>query len=185
MAKNGNSEFSSAFDSLLEQSRRGWDSLVPAPGGKVPSAPPARISRPPASTLSGPASAAPHDVLVQAGESASVRRVWDPAKSEAAAALFKRFGSGWRIQVQDRRREGDEFATRVTLTVPGESITKSHLGRGKIPAPSGGGPIQGSVGGISFAIAGTSAGDTTTQSPDERGFRRAIEDGLAHCVASL
>lgn len=186
MAKNETAGFSSAFDGLLEQSRRGWDTLIPG-GLREPSSPPARESAQTAQAapLGLPPGSLP-DVLLSSGEHASARRVWDPAKSEVAAALFTRFGSGWRIEVAEKRKEGDEFVVRVTLTVPEKGIAIGRLGRGRIPAAGAGPLVQGSAGGISFSIAAKPGREEANPQPaEDRGYRRAIENGLARCVESL
>jgi hypothetical protein len=186
MAKNQTSEFSSAFDDLLEQSRRGWETLIPRVVREFSPSPAGESAQPAQPVRLGIPSASIPDVLVSSGEHASARSVWDPAKSEAAMALFKRFGSGWRIEVAEKRREGDEFVVRVTLTVPDKGIAIGRLGRGRIPAGGTGAVVQGSAGGVSFSIAPKpGAADGSPRPSEDRGYRRAIENGLARCVESL
>jgi len=189
MAKDAFSGLSSAFDELLAKSRREWDALapaaglaaprtVPAPGGDSPLVPDA------ARNVGIPSHGAKDGaVLRRTGEYASAVRVWDLLKSEAAAFLFNRFGAEWQVEVAERRRDGDEFVVLVKLTVPGKNLIKSQFGRGRIPAAAPEPSIKGSAGGVEFSL-GEAAG-RPAQSPEERGYRRAIEDGLAKCVELL
>lgn len=196
MAKNDLSGFSSAFDDLLERSRREWDALSPGGAGMKGSAPPSPQAGPgaPAAAARAPSAAggslgaaAHREVLRRSGEYASAARVWDPARSEAAAFLFNRFGTEWQVEVAERRRDGDEFVALVKLTIPAKNLVKSQFGRGRIPGARSERPIQGSAGGIGFSIGEPSGGEQAAppQPPEDRGYRRAIEDGLAKCVELL
>src|SRR3972149_4375943 len=107
MANDVFSGVSSAFDDLREKSRKEWDALAPASGLTLPRPTPqpaggsSRPSVPPAAVAgaagaAGPATAAGRgEVLRRTGEHASAARVWDAARSEAAAFLFNRFGPEW------------------------------------------------------------------------------------------
>lgn len=185
-------DLSSAFDALLEKSRKEWDALAPAaglstrPATTAAAGSPARQTETPYTVRpagAAPAAAGRGEVLRRTGEYASASRVWDPTRSEAAAFLFNRFGADWQVEVAERRRDGGEFVALVKLTVPSKNLVKSQFGRGKIPAPAGESPIQGSAGGVSFSLGPEGGG--STQPPEDRGYRRAIEDGLAKCVELL
>ena len=200
MAKDTTSSHSSAFDGLLEKSRQEWTTLAsgvgvvggrssPAASGPAASAPPSRpvapAARPvaPAAPQAAGAASGSGSVLRPSGEYVSAARVWSPSKSEAAAYLFIRFGSEWQIEVAERRREGDEIVVLVKLTVAGKNLVKSQFGRGKIPSASEGNAIRGSAGGVAFSLGAES--EAPTQPPEDRGYRRAIENGLAKCVELL
>jgi hypothetical protein len=194
MAKDSSSEFSSVFDDLLDRSRREWEAL----SSRTPAASAGARLEPsfaPASTRAIPerpaviasSSATPRagaaEVLRRSGEYDSAVKVWNPAKSEAAGYLFNRFGSSWQMEVAERRRDGDEFVVLIKLAIPEKNLVKSQFGRGRIPSASGEGGLRGSAGGLAFSLGGETP--APTQPPEDRGYRRAIEDGLAKCVELL
>ena len=195
MASESHRGLSSAFDDLLKANRDQLDSRMrgvwstrsataeadySGPADQLPPVanPPPVISQRPVAPSGSP--------LRQEGEYHSASQVWDAAKSEVAQGLNERFGTAWEYSVVKRHREGDEYIVMGKLAVPAKGISKTQFGRGRIPregaAHSG---VRGSAGGITFSL-GDSRGDAgSSQSPEERGYRRAIEDALANCAALL
>ena len=144
MSERRGSEFSAAFDAMLEDSRRALDSLYQ---GSTPEP--------------RPAPRAP--------------------RSEAERFLDDRYGDGWRCEVSERRREGDEVLVLCKLVIPAHDILRSQFGGARI----GGGeaPLRGSSAGTAFTL----GGDAPAAKGDgiEAAYRRAEADGLVKCVALL
>ena len=122
--------------------------------------------------------------LLAEGEYHSAAQVWQPAKSETARLLDSRYGAGWNFAVLERERQGNEILVKGRLTIPGKGIGKTQFGVGAIPGEAGAASVAGSAGGISFAL-GAGPGAGGGQNPEQRGYRRAIEDALAKCAALL
>lgn len=157
--------FTSAFDELLEQSRRELDALYrdAAPAGPSRSAPP---SDPPPSTA--PAQGA------------------NPPTAPVERLLDERYGDGWRFEVTSRRREGNEAIVVGTLRLPGaDGGVRAQFGSAPIaPAARSGGGASGSAGGVGFSFGGEGPrGDP--RAAEEAAFERARQDALASCAATV
>ena len=182
--------FTSAFDELLEQSRRELDALYrdAAPAGPSGSAPP---SDPPPSTApaqgANPPDASGDPFPARAATPAPPR---SPASSASAAPverlLDERYGDGWRFEVTSRRREGNEAIVVGTLRLPGaDGGVRAQFGSAPIaPAAGSGGGASGSAGGVGFSFgAGGPRGDP--RAAEEAAFERARQDALASCAATV
>lgn len=105
----GSGGFASAFDKLLEQNRQQFDRILHGPAG---------------SSRSGAATPA-------AGGLPPRRRFGplDPESSPAMRALDDRFGTdGWRYEVSERRRVGDEMIVLCRLTLPARNAVRAQFG---------------------------------------------------------
>ena len=115
------------------------------------------------------------------GSPAAPRPVPRAPRSEAERFLDDRYGEGWRCEVSERRREGDEVLVLCKLVIPERDILRSQFGRARI----GGGeaPLRGSSAGTAFTL----GGDAPALRGDgiEAAYRRAEADGLVKCVALL
>ena len=191
------SRFTSAFDELLEQSRRELDALYrdAAPAGPSRSAPP---SEPPPSTAPAqganpsaapggpfPARAALPASHPPPASSASLSRR-PPSAARVERLLDERYGDGWRFEVTSRRREGNEVIVVGTLRLPGaDGGLRAQFGSAPVaPAAGSGGGASGSAGGVGFSFGGGGPrGDP--RAAEEAAFERARQDALASCAATI
>jgi hypothetical protein len=159
MASNRGSEFSSPFDDMLEENRKRLEELYGGP--RTPAAPPPPTKPSP----TGPSAA-------------------DVRASEAVRFLNDRYGEGWRYEITDRQRDGDEVVVLCKLVVEDQGLTKSQFGRARI----GGGEateIKGSAAGIAFSMGPETPPRAASADPVEDAFRRAEEAALAKCAGLL
>ena len=195
MASEPRRGLSSAFDKLISANRdqldsqmrgiRGGASALPDAGGAVPGGqvPPVAGAPP---VASGRPTTPPDSPLSSDGEYHSASRVWNAAQSDTARRLNQRFGTDWNFSVVKRHREGDEYIVMGKLAVPAKGISKTQFGRGRIPRDEAArSAVGGSAGGITFSLGGGQGSAGSSQSPEDRGYRRAIEDALANCAALL
>ena len=151
MADKPGSSMASAFDEMLGQNRHRFDTM---------------LGRRPAAT---PSPATP----------ASVSRPLEP--SESMRFLNDRYGGGWRHEIIERRREGDEVIVLCRLTVDESDMSKTQFGSARIGDRGAKPVIKGQAGGIAFALgSGPGRGPKDTE---DAAFRRALDDALAKCVA--
>ena len=159
------SRFASAFDELLEQSRRELDALyrdaAPAgPSRSASSSAPPSEPPPPAA----PAQGANHPA-------APVERLLD-----------ERYGDGWRFEITSRRREGNEAIVVGALRLPGtDGGARAQFGSAPIAAPGGG--VSGSVGNVGFSSGGGGFREDP-RAAEEAAFERARLDALGNCAAT-
>ena len=171
--------FSSAFDDLLERSRRELDALSHGSGAPALSPNPQAPSRP--SSLGTPAA----ERTGAAGASPSASR------SPAERALDEKLGPGWRYEVLDRAREGGELVVRCRVTAPARGVTRTWLGSAPLSGAGRGGAseVKGMAGNVSFTLGGgggTGSGGGThahdTIRAEREAERRAVESALAACA---
>ena len=174
--------FSSAFDELLERSRRELDALSGGSGAPALS-PTSRTSSSP-----GPSAAAARSVT----QGLSTRTPAPPSASRSPAerALDEKLGAHWRYEVLDRTREGGELVVRCRVTAPARGVSRTWHGSAALPGTGRGGPpgVKGTSGNISFALgsgAGTSAGTNDPIRAEREAERRAVESALAACARLL
>jgi hypothetical protein len=103
--------------------------------------------------------------------------------SESVRFLNDRYGRGWHHEVIERRREGDEVIVLCRLTVDELDMSKTQFGSAKIGEANTKPITAGSAGGIAFTLGSEQAG--REKDTEEAAFRRALDDGLAKCVALL
>ena len=177
MSSNRLSGFSSAFDDLLEHSRRELDALSSGSGMPALSPTPRSSSSPPA--------AATESVAPSAGTpnaaSPSVPR------SPAERALDDKLGAGWSYEILDRTREGDELVVRCRVTVPSRGVTRTWHGSAPLSGTGGGtAGTSGTSGNVRFTL-GTGAGAERYDPlrAERQAERQAIESALTACARLL
>jgi hypothetical protein len=88
--------------------------------------------------------------------------------------LNERFGSDWRCEISEQRRDGDEAIVLCKLIFGKQGTVRAQLGRAKIS----GGSVTGLSGGMRFKV-----GRVVDAEQSERdAFRRATEAALINCV---
>lgn len=167
MASERRSSMSSAFDDMLEQNWRELDSMYAAPG---------REQR----------STARHNEVRAPTFPSSDFDADSAAASEASVVdqLNKRFGTKWRYDVAERHRDGDEVVVLCKLSLPDQRVTKAQFGLARIGQAGAGSTVQGSAGGVSFALGSSDTGSLSGDTEDAA-YDRAIEDALGKCAAML
>jgi hypothetical protein len=173
--------FSSAFDEMLERSRRELDALSGVGSGSPALSPtPRTTSRPRADTPS-------------AARGASIRTstpASPESRSPAERALDGKLGADWRYEVLDRTREGGEFVVRCRVTAPGRGISRTWIGTAPLSGAGGGGTsgTKGTAGNVSFTLGGgasSGAGTTDALRAKREAERKAVESALAACARLL
>ena len=176
--------FSSAFDELLERSRRELDAL--SGGSGAPALDP--TPRTPSSPNVGSSAAATRRVT----QSASTRAPAPPpaSRSPAERALDDKLGTGWRFEVLERNREGDELVVRCRVTAPARGVSRTWYGSAPISGAGrrGASGLSGRAGSVRFSLgAGVGAGAATFDpiQTEREVERQAIESALAACARLL
>ena len=167
--------FSSAFDNLLERSRRELDALSGGSGALEFS--PAPRTAPRLSADSPPAE-----------RSASIRTS-TPASPESRSpgerALDDKLGSDWHYEVLDRTREGGELVVRCRVTAPARGISRTWIGAAPLAGTGGGGAsgMKGTAGNVSFTLGGgVDSGADDPLRAEREAERQAVESALAACA---
>ena len=177
--------FSSAFDELLERSRRELDAL--SGGSDAPALSPA--SR----TSASPSTASSAAVAPSAAQGVSARPARasgsPPAsRSPAESALDDKLGPGWSYEVLDRTREGGELVVRCRVTAPARGVSRTWHGSAALSGAgrSGASATSGTAGNVRFALGGGSGASADDPIRAEReAERQAIESALTACVRLL
>jgi hypothetical protein len=157
MANPPRPQMSSIFDDMLAETKTRFDDLFRSgrsPGGALATSPAA---------LSG---------AVGATSSAAVAHVRPDWESPAAERLNARYGDGWRYEIVERRRDGDEAIVLCKLILKGGAV-RSQFGSATISAA----PVAGASGNLKFRIGETPGGQT-----EREAFRRATEAALMNCA---
>ena len=176
MSSNRLSGFSSAFDDLLERSRRELDALSSGSGTPALSPTPRSSSSPP--------TAATGSVAPSAGTPAPA----SPSRSPAERALDDKLGPGWSYEVLDRTREGGELVVRCRVTAPSRGVSRTWHGSAPLSGAGRGGVsgTSGAAGSLRFTLGGGSAASAGDPIRAEReAERQAIESALAACARLL
>ena len=180
MPSNRLTGFSSAFDELLERSRRELDALSGA-GLSAPalSSTPRTPSRPSAET-SG------------AAQRVSTRAPAAPpaSRSPAERTLDEKLGDGWRYDILDRTSEGGELVVRCRVTAPERGVSRTWHGSAPIHGAGRGGAsgLSGTAGSVRFTLGAGAGGGAATHDPigaEREAERQAIESALAACARLL
>ena len=171
--------FSSAFDDLLERSRRELDAL--SGGSGAPALSPTSL----AST--GPTATAARSAVPGTAARAT-RAPSPPSRSPAERALDKKLGQDWRYEVLDRTREGNEVVVRCRVTAPSRGVSRTW--HGSAPWYSGGrggtSGMAGTAGNVRFSLGAGTGSDTRDPIRAEReAERQAVESALAACARLL
>ena len=159
MADTRRSEQSSVFDDMLAQTKKQFDDLYRGErsgGERAPGAAPSA-----ASDRETGARAAKPSALLDSTSSPTVRR------------MNERFGSDWRYEITEQRREAGEAIVLCKLTFGNDRAVRTQFGRAALSS----GPVTGASDGVRFRL------DTGGSAADERdAFRRAAEAALLNCV---
>ena len=175
--------FSSAFDELLERSRRELDALSGGSGAPALS--------PTSRTSSGSSAGSPATATRSVARGVTTRAPTPPpaGRSPAERALDEKLGPGWRYEVLDRTREDNELVVRCRVTAPTRGVSRTWHGS----APLSGAPdasasgMTGTAGNVRFSLRAGAAG-TRTHDPiraEREAEQQAIESALAACARLL
>ena len=158
------SGFASAFDDMLERSRREMDAI----SGASRVADPRRESeRPRPGTPAGERAAAPA-----------------PTGTAAERALNERLGPGWRHEVVERIRAGDEVVVRCRIHAPTRGITRTMYGSASLSGSAS--RVGATTGGVSFRLGdGRSLAGSGAMEAERDAERRAVGAALAACARLL
>ena len=170
--------FSSAFDELLERSRRELDALSGGSGEPTLS-PTHRAS-------SSPSAAAARSVA----QSVPTRASASPpvSRSTAERALDDKLGAGWRYEILDRTRDGGELIVRCRVTAPARGISRTWYGSVPLSGVGRGGVsgMTGTTGNVRFTLgAGPSTSVDKPLQIEREAERQAIESALSACARLL
>ena len=192
--------FSSAFDEMLERSRRELDALsggsdAPAlsPTPRTSSRSSSRTSlRTPPRTSSEPAGSRPSatrpSTTGRDGSDRSARTAATAPRSPAERALDEKLGTDWRYEVLERTREGGELVVRCRVTAPARGVSRTWYGSAPISGAGRGGASgrTGTAGNVRFTL-GAAAGATTADPlrAEREAEREAVESALASCARLL
>ena len=175
------SGFSSAFDELLERSRRELDAL--SGGSGAPALSPTSRTSPRSPTT--PAGAMARGVT----QGASVRAQTPPPRkrSPAERALDEKLGPGWRYEVLDRTREDNELVVRCRVTAPTRGVSRTWHGTAPLSGTGRGGAtgVSGSAGNVRFSLGARASARAAAGDPvrtEQEAERQAIESALAACA---
>ena len=179
--------FSSAFDELLERSRRELDALSGGSGAPALS-PTSRTSTSPSA-----ASSAPVAPGASQGVSARPTRVSESplaSRSPAERALDDKLGPGWRYEVLDRTREGGELVVRCRVTAPARGVSRTWHGSAPLPGAGRGSTtgMTGTAGNVRFSLGAGDGTGAQTNDPiraEREAERHAVESALAACARLL
>ena len=169
------SGFSSAFDEMLERSRRELDALSSGSGSPALSPTSRTTARPSASAAA-------------AARTESTRASPPAARSPAERALDEKLGTDWRCEVLERTREGDELVVRCRVTAPARGVTRTWFGSAPLSGGGRGGAsgMKGTAGNVRFTLgAGAGAGANDPIRAEREAERQAIESALAACARLL
>lgn len=193
--------FSSAFDEMLERSRRELDALSGGSDAPALSPTPRTSSRSssltslptPPRTSSEPAGSRPSAVrpsTTARNQSDRSARTTPAPRSPAERALDEKLGADWRYEVLERTREGGELVVRCRVTVPSRGISRTWLGSAPVSGAGRGGAtgMTGTAGNVRFTLgpgAGTGAGTNDPFQGEREAERQAVESALAACARGL
>ena len=105
-------------------------------------------------------------------------------RTSTERSLDEKLGPGWRHEVVERIREGDELVVRCRIHAPTRGITRTVYGSAPL---SGSAPkLSGTAGGTAFRLGGgappTGSGAVQAERDAER---RAVDSALAACARLL
>ena len=172
--------FSSAFDELLERSRRELDAL--SGGSNAPALSPTRRTSPSPSASSSAAAA--RSVTSRAPAPPS------PSRSLAERALDDKLGPGWSCEILDRTREGGELLVRCRVTAPARGVSRTWHGSAPLSGASDASAsgMTGTAGNVRFGLGASAAASTWRHDPiraEREAEQQAIESALAACARLL
>ena len=191
--------FSSAFDEMLERSRRELDALsggsdAPAlsPTPRTASRASSRTSLPtPPRTSSEPAGgrSSAADRNVSAGDASASSPA--ASRSPAERALDEKLGTNWRYEVLERTREGGELVVRCRVTAPSRGVSRTWFGSAPVSGAGRRASVMGGkAGNVSFTLGagtgtGAGVGANNPARSEREAERQAVESALAACARLL
>ena len=169
--------FSSAFDEMLERSRRELDALSSG-------------SDSPALTPTSRTTTRPFASASAAARSESTRASPPAARSPAERALDEKLGANWRYEVLERTREDGELVVRCRVTAPSRGMTRTWFGSAPLSGAGRGGAsgMTGTAGNMRFTLgggAGSGSGASNPLRAEREAERQAIESALSACARLL
>lgn len=168
---------SSLFDEMLAKNRKQFDALYGGSTGETdresaPTPPPAPPARGQPAGRVGTASRTPDRLGI--------------APSDAERFLTDRYGDGWRHEITDQRREGDEVVVLCKLQIDDGTIVKSQFGRAQISSTGLAVETKGTAAGVAFLARPPDAGSVDIAAdPEAAAYRAAEQAALAKCAALL
>jgi hypothetical protein len=162
MAETKRSELSALFDDMLTRSRKQFDDLYR--GGLRRGGERAADARPPAADRASSSRAAKASALPDASSSPAVRR------------MNERFGSDWRYELAEQRRESGEAIVLCKLTFGKDGAVRTQFGRAAFSS----GAVSGAADGVRFKL-----GTGSAEADERDAFRRAAEAALMNCIALI
>ena len=177
--------FSSAFDELLERSRRELDALSGGSGAPALSPTPRTSPSPSAGSTETSARRS-----ASQGVSTPARGSSPASRSPAERALDEKLGPGWRCEVLDRTREGGELLVRCRVTAPARGVSRTWHGSAPLSGASDASAsgMTGTTGNVRFSLRAGAAAGTRTHDPiraEREAEQQAIESALAACARLL
>ena len=175
--------FSSAFDDLLERSRRELDALSGGSGASALSP----ISRTSSPRSSATAAAATARGVTQGVSTRAQTSPFAAERSPTERALDDKLGRDWRYEVLDRTREGNELVVRCRVTAPARGVSRTWHGSAPLSGGGRGGVsgLAGTTGNVRFSLGADASARAATGDPvraEREAERQAIESALAACV---
>ena len=185
MSSNRLSGFSSAFDDLLERSRRELDALSSGSGAPALSPTSRPSPRPSAASSAAVAPGAAQGVSARPTRASGSH---PGSRSIAERALDDKLGSGWSYEVLDRTRDGGELVVRCRVTAPARGVSRTWHGSAPLSGagPSGASGASGTAGNLRFTLgSGSEASADDPIRAEREAERRAVESALAACARLL
>ena len=192
MASRQRSGLSSPFDEMMEKTRKQFDDLSggtaprwPGKSGAAPQEAAPREAERYAPRTAEPAPA-PSPQQAAAPQRPGPAAGFDAGSMDPAKFLDERFGGGWRHEIPDRRRDGDDVVVRCRLSIDGEDPPQAQMGRARTYAAGPAAEIAGSADGVAFSFrAGSAPSGNGAAEAEEAAYREAERAALARCVALL
>ena len=176
--------FSSAFDELLERSRRELDVLSGGSGSPALS--------PASRTSTSPSARSSRAVAQGTAQTVSVRTPSSlpTSRSPAERALDEKLGADWRYEVLDRIRDGGELVVRCRVTAPARGVSRTWHGSAPLSGTgrSGASGTTGTAGNLRFTLGTRTGAGAETYDPiqsEREAERQAIESALTACARLL
>ena len=177
--------FSSAFDELLERSRRELDALSGGSGSPALSPTSRTSTSPSAGSFEAAAGRAAQGVSARATRTSASP---PGSRSLTERALDEKLGPDWRYEVLDRTRESGEMVVRCRVTAPSRGVSRTWHGSAPLSGAGRGGAsrMTGTAGNVRFSLGGSAGAPTDDPIRAEREAEgQAIESALAACARLL
>ncbi len=182
MAPKRRSGLSSPFDDMLEENRRELEELYGS-SGRAHRPRPDRRSLPPLERDPEPNPSVPQATPTGVEAPPEVLLV---EAAETLRFLKDRYQDGWRYEVRERRRDGDEVIVLCRLAIDAQNISKAQFGSARLGPSEASRNVSGSADGVAFTVRyDNGGGNSLGADAEEDAYRRAVADALAKCAALL